>query len=141
MSAFLWEGVPVCDIRAAGGMTDMLVRTPDLGRALAETLGARSAALMRGHGAVGVGTSLPVVVFRSVYLEQNARLQAQAMTLGGPITYLADEEAQKASINVGATVQRPWELSVGGTKGGSPGTRRRPSGARGRRPRAARNFT
>jgi HCOMODA/2-hydroxy-3-carboxy-muconic semialdehyde decarboxylase len=110
MSAFLWDGVPVFEIRNAGGMTDMLVRSPDLGRALAETLGSRSAALMRGHGAVVVGASLPIVVFRSVYLEMNARLQAQALALGGPITYLADEEGRKAAANVGATVQRPWEL-------------------------------
>src|SRR5205823_6330732 len=77
MSAFIWEGVPLFDIRdAAGGMTDMLVRSPALGRALAQTLDRRTVALMRGHGAVIVGPSLPVAVFRSVYLETNARLQA-----------------------------------------------------------------
>src|SRR5207245_2737314 len=59
MSAFLWEGVPVFDIRrAAGGASDMLVRDPALGRALAQTLGSHTAALMRGHGAVVVGPSL-----------------------------------------------------------------------------------
>ena len=111
MSAFLWEGVPVFEIRqAAGGPTDMLVRTPALGRALAQTLGPRAAALMRGHGAVVVGSSLPLVVFRSVYLEMNARLQAQAMALGGSVTYLDDEEARQATANVGRTVPRPWEL-------------------------------
>lgn len=111
MSAFLADGVPVFDIRqAAGGMTDMLVRNPALGRALAQTLGARPAALMRGHGAVVVGASLPFAVFRSVYLEMNARLQAQAMALGGPVTYLDSEEAKKAAASVGGTVGRPWEL-------------------------------
>jgi HCOMODA/2-hydroxy-3-carboxy-muconic semialdehyde decarboxylase len=111
MSAFLWEGVPVFDIRqAAGGPSDMLVRTPSLGRALAATLGSRTAALMRGHGAVVVGPSLPQAVFRSVYLELNARLQAQAMALGGPVTYLDPEEARRAAGSVGATVPRPWEL-------------------------------
>ena len=111
MSAFLWEGVPVFDIRqAAGGSSDMLVRTPALGRALAGTLGSRTAALMRGHGAVVVGPSLPQAVFRSVYLEMNARLQAQAMALGGPVTYLDPEEAKQAAGAVGSTVLRPWEL-------------------------------
>ena len=111
MSAFLWEGVPVFDIRqAAGGPSDMLVRTPALGRALAGTLGSRTAALMRGHGAVVVGPSLPQAVFRSVYLEMNARLQAQAMALGGPVTYLDPEEAKQAAGAVGSTVLRPWEL-------------------------------
>jgi len=66
MSAFLGGGVPVFDIKAAAGQpTDMLVRTPALGRALAQTLGERPVALMRGHGAVVVGDSLPRVVFRS----------------------------------------------------------------------------
>src|SRR5438132_1910466 len=110
MSAFLGEGVPVFDLRqAAGGSSDMLVRTPALGRALAGTLGSRTAALMRGHGAVVVGPSLPQAVFRSVYLEMNARLQAQAMALGGPVTYLDPEEAKQAAGAVGSTVLRPWE--------------------------------
>jgi ribulose-5-phosphate 4-epimerase/fuculose-1-phosphate aldolase len=111
MSAFLVGGVPVFDIkRAAGGATDMLVRTPALGHALAQTLGDRPVALMRGHGAVVVGDSLPRAVFRSVYTEMNARLQAQAMALGGPVTYLDDEEARRAEASVGGTTVRPWEL-------------------------------
>lgn len=110
MSAFLGGGVPVFDIRSAGGMTDMLVRNPALGRALAQTLGDRAAALMRGHGAVVVGASLPLAVFRSVYTEMNARLQAQAMALGGNVIYLDPEEARLAEVSVGGTVGRPWEL-------------------------------
>jgi ribulose-5-phosphate 4-epimerase/fuculose-1-phosphate aldolase len=111
MSAFLGGGVPVFDIKvAAGGPTDMLVRTPALGRALAQTLGARPVALMRGHGAVVVGPSVQAVVFRSVYTEMNAKLQAQAMALGGPVTYLDPDEARKAEANVGDTIGRPWEL-------------------------------
>jgi HCOMODA/2-hydroxy-3-carboxy-muconic semialdehyde decarboxylase len=112
MSAFLSGGVPVWDIgRAAGGATDMLVRTPALGHALAQALGARPVVLMRGHGAVVVGTSLPQVVFRSVYTEVNARLQAQAIALGGGnVTYLSPEEAAKAEGSIASTLGRPWEL-------------------------------
>jgi HCOMODA/2-hydroxy-3-carboxy-muconic semialdehyde decarboxylase len=62
-----------------------------------------------GTRGVVVGTSLPVVVFRSVYTEMNARLQAQAMALG-PVTYLDDEEARRAEASVGGTIPRPWEL-------------------------------
>ncbi|HTO11933.1 MAG TPA: class II aldolase/adducin family protein [Candidatus Binatia bacterium] len=111
MSAFLGGGVPVFDIKAAaGGPTDMLVRNPALGRALAATLGPRPAALMRGHGCVVVGASIQMAVFRSVYTEMNAKLQAQAMALGGPVTYLDDEEARLAAGSVGGTVVRPWDL-------------------------------
>ena len=109
MSAFLVGGVPVFDIRTAAGETDMLVRNPELGRALAKTLAGHTVALMRGHGAVIVAADLPHVVFRSVYTELNARLQAQAIALGG-VKYLDDEEARKAEATMGATVQRPWEL-------------------------------
>src|SRR5215831_13405806 len=111
MSAFLWVGVPVFDIRTASGeSTDMLVRNPALGRLLAQTLGTRPVALMRGHGAVAVGGSLPEVVFRAVYTEVNARLQAQAMALGGTVTYLDPEEAKKAEASIAGTLGRPWEL-------------------------------
>jgi HCOMODA/2-hydroxy-3-carboxy-muconic semialdehyde decarboxylase len=110
MSAFLRGGVPVFDIRKAAGETDMLIRTPELGGALAKALGPHAAALMRGHGAVVVAEDLPHAVFRSVYTELNARLQAQAISLGGKVTYLDDEEARKAEATMGSTVQRPWDL-------------------------------
>jgi HCOMODA/2-hydroxy-3-carboxy-muconic semialdehyde decarboxylase len=111
MSAFLVGGAPVFDIRSASGeMTDMLVRSPALGRALAQVLGGAPVALMRGHGCVVVGTGLPQVVFRSVYTEVNARLQAQAMALGGQIVYLDPQEAKKAEASIAGTLTRPWEL-------------------------------
>ena len=75
------------------------------------SMGARPVALMRGHGAVVVGASLPLVVFRSVYTEVNARLQSQAMAIGsGQVTYLDPEEARLAEASVSGTVTRPWEL-------------------------------
>ena len=112
MSAFLWRGVPVFEIRtAAGGASDMLVRNALLGRALAQTLGDRTAALMRGHGAVVVGDSLPSAVRRSVYLEMNARLQWQAINLAGDkVVYLDDEEAKLTEANDAGTTPRVWEL-------------------------------
>ncbi len=109
MSAFLADGAPVWDIRASAGDTDMLVRTRALGSALARSLGSHAVALMRGHGVVTVAGGLPVVVFRSVYTEVNARLQAQAMGLGA-VTYLSPEEAKRAEASVAGTVARPWEL-------------------------------
>jgi len=108
MSAFVGEGVPVFEIRNVGGMTDMLVRTSALGHALAATLGGHPAALMRGHGAVVVGTDLPITVARRVYLEMNAKLQAQAMTLGGPVTYLDPGEVHKVVAR--QDYARAWAL-------------------------------
>jgi HCOMODA/2-hydroxy-3-carboxy-muconic semialdehyde decarboxylase len=111
MSAFLAAGAPVFDIRAATGRaTDMLVRDGALGRALAQALGAAPVALMRGHGNVVVGASLPEVVFRAVYTEVNARLQAQAMALSSSVTYLDADEARSAERSIAPTLGRPWEL-------------------------------
>lgn len=96
MSAFIGQGVPNWEIRDARPGTDMLVRDTYLGASLARRLGAHPAALMRGHGAVVVGESLQVAVGRSVYLEQNARMQFQAEMLatrsGAAITFMDDQE-------------------------------------------------
>jgi HCOMODA/2-hydroxy-3-carboxy-muconic semialdehyde decarboxylase len=105
---FMAEGLPIFEIRNAGGMTDMLVRNAALGRALAQALGNKSAALMRGHGAAVVGPSLPHVVGRSIYLEVGARLQAQAIALGGTINYLDPEEGRR--IEARRDYIRSWEM-------------------------------
>ena len=100
MAAFVGEGIPNFEIRDAQQGTDLLVKTPYLGEALARTLGGHPAALMRGHGCVVVGENLPRAVGRSVYLEMSARMQLAAITIAGPggrITYLDDAEV-RASV-------------------------------------------
>jgi ribulose-5-phosphate 4-epimerase/fuculose-1-phosphate aldolase len=109
MSGFLGPGVPIFEIRETAGDTDMLVRNPALGRALALRLDNKPAALMRGHGSVAVGISLPQAVFRAVYLEVNARLQSEAMRLGN-INFLTSEEARLAAAGNDIHVLRPWML-------------------------------
>jgi HCOMODA/2-hydroxy-3-carboxy-muconic semialdehyde decarboxylase len=110
MSGFLGDGLPLYEIReAAGTATDMLVRTPGLARALARTVGAAPGALMRGHGAVVAGRSLSQVVARSVYMEVNARIQLEALRLGGPVRYLDPEEAQ-LTVAMHGDYPRAWEL-------------------------------
>lgn len=106
-AAFLGEGIPVFEIRDVEGMTDMLVENATRGRALAHTLGDHPAVLMRGHGAAIVGPSVKIAVARSVYLDLNAKLQAQAMLLGGKVTYFEPEEARKTAPN---DYERAWEL-------------------------------
>lgn len=108
-SAFISFGVPVFEIRERAGMTDMLIRNAPLGRNLAEALGDHPAALMRGHGAVITGPSLPRMVSRTIFLALNATLQAQAMSMGAPITYMAPEEARKIEEREGHGLARTWE--------------------------------
>jgi HCOMODA/2-hydroxy-3-carboxy-muconic semialdehyde decarboxylase len=111
MAAFVGEGLPNFEIRDVQKGTDLLVKTPELGKALAKTLGSKPASLMRGHGAVVVGENLPRAVGRSVYLELSAQLQMQAMALAGPggkITYL--DEAEVAASNPVQNYARAWPM-------------------------------
>src|SRR5579863_228508 len=48
LAGFLAEGVPVFEIRKGFGSTDLLIRDPARGAALARSLGPRPVALMRG---------------------------------------------------------------------------------------------
>ena len=111
IASFLGRGTPVFDIRAAGGpATDMLIRNNALGKALATTLGANAVALMRGHGSVAVGPTLKHVVYRAVYTEVNARIEAEALAMGGKPEFLDAGEAAAATKTGDGLVERPWEL-------------------------------
>lgn len=110
MGAFLGVATPVFEIRDAGGeATDMLVRNRPLGAALASKLADSAVILMRGHGATIVGASLRQAVFRAVYTEINARLQAQAMQIGD-VTYLNSDEAKNAAQTNDEQGGRAWDL-------------------------------
>ena len=110
MAGFLGAATPVFEIRdTAGPATDMLVRDPRLGAALAASLGGSAVVLMRGHGSTTVGETLRQAVFRAVYAEVNARLQAEALRLG-PVTYLSDEEAAATTATNNTHIDRAWDL-------------------------------
>lgn len=108
MASFIGDGLPVFEIRKVKKGSDLLVRDPKLGAALAKTLGKQAAALMRGHGSVTVGENLPRAVGRSVYLEMSAKMQLQAMLLSNKITYF-DAAEVKASAPV-QDYKRAWPL-------------------------------
>jgi HCOMODA/2-hydroxy-3-carboxy-muconic semialdehyde decarboxylase len=110
MAAFIGEAAPIFEIRDhAGDETDLLISSSKLGAALAKTLGQGNVVLMRGHGATIVGASLKEVVFRAVYTEGNARLQAEGLRIG-PVTYLSAGEIKTATVNVGGEATRAWDL-------------------------------
>jgi len=114
---FFYPEVPVFEIREAAGFTNLLISNSELGQALAQKLGSNSVALLRGHGNVVVGPTLRIAVYRAVITEANAKLLLQAKMLGGPITYLAPEEAaimEAAQLRVrpGHGHDRNWELWV-----------------------------
>jgi ribulose-5-phosphate 4-epimerase/fuculose-1-phosphate aldolase len=109
MAGFLGAGCARFDIRTVAGDTDLLIRDRALGRALAEALGECPVVLMRGHGSTVVGASLEQAIYRAIYAETNARLQAQALQLGA-VTYLNEAEAALAAATNDGQVSRTWEL-------------------------------
>jgi len=105
---FFAEPVPVWEPRREFGMTEMLVNNAALGRSLVQSLGKHAAVLMRGHGVAVTGPSIQHVVGRAIYLEVGAKLQAQAIALGGPVNYLDPEEGRR--IEARRDYVRSWEL-------------------------------
>jgi len=112
MASFIPPAVPVFEIREVAGMTDLLVRSKELGEALARTLGGSPVALLRGHGNVVVGANLKYAVSRAYYIEVNARLQLQARTLEGPLTFLDPQESAKFNGGKGVNPERAWDMWV-----------------------------
>jgi ribulose-5-phosphate 4-epimerase/fuculose-1-phosphate aldolase len=109
VSAFLGRGVPKFDIRDKAGMTNMLVRTAQLGQDLAASLGDKEVVLMRGHGATMVAKTIKGAVYRAMYSMSNAQIQLDAMRLG-EVTYLAPEEARLHAEYIDEVVFRPWNM-------------------------------
>jgi HCOMODA/2-hydroxy-3-carboxy-muconic semialdehyde decarboxylase len=109
-AAFLAEGVPVFDIREKFGTTDIVISSAAKGAALAQALGDKSVGLLRAHGMVAVGPSLPVAVFRAIFTVTSASIQHQAQALGGDIAALDEEEGRIADIVNIETVGRSWDL-------------------------------
>ncbi len=109
-AAFLAAGVPVFDIREQFGTTDIVISSAAKGAALAQTLADKPVALLRAHGMVAVGPSLPVAVFRAIFTVTSAAIQHQAQALGGEIAALDADEGRIADIVNVETVGRSWEL-------------------------------
>lgn len=80
-------GLPLFDYTTA------LIRTPELGRELAKTVGAARGALMKNHGLAMVGGSVQEATLYAVFLEKAARIQLLATASGEP-SWSSDEEAK-----------------------------------------------
>jgi ribulose-5-phosphate 4-epimerase/fuculose-1-phosphate aldolase len=109
MAGFLGSGSTTFDNRDKFGNTDMLIRNAELGKALAQSLDQCACVLMRGHGSTVVGNSIEQVVFRAIYAETNAKLQAQALGIGD-VTFLTPEEADLAAAANDGQIPRSWDL-------------------------------
>lgn len=107
MGGFIGTGLPTFDIRKSFGATNMLINNAEKGKALAETLGDRPAAFMRGHGGITVGNSIMHSVGRSVYLKINSEMHLQAG--GRKIETLSADEARQAEAG-NQEFPKDWDL-------------------------------
>ena len=101
--------MPVWESRDGFGATKMLVNDAKLGASLAATLGDKPVALMRGHGDVVVGPNVRVATLRAVYTDENARMLAIALSIGGPVNYLSPAEGALRDKDP-SDPTRTWEL-------------------------------
>ena len=107
-AGFLPPETPTFEIRDVrkDGDRGMQVTDSARGAALARTLSSYPVALMRGHGEVVVGSSVKQAVVYAAYVDINARMQTQALSLSRDIVTLDQPELftpEEFDIN------RPWE--------------------------------
>lgn len=109
-AAVIGADIPVWDIQNDFGDTDMLVRSIEQGNSLAATLADNTCVLMRGHGAVVVGTGIERAVLTAVYLQVNANVLLEAGALGMP-QGLSDAEIRLATESQFSSLALPraWE--------------------------------
>lgn len=92
-----------------------LLRDDAAAVALAETLGDRSALVMRGNGAITVGESLPQAVTLAWFLEDAARVErdVRAMGLDPESGLLSPDEIAARQVWAGGVVERMWAHLTG----------------------------
>ena len=81
------------------------INTKPLGVDLAQALGGARAVMLRSHGAVCVGADIVEAFVLAVYLEENARRQYLARSLGTP-SVLGDDEVE----TIGRNLRKPHLL-------------------------------
>jgi HCOMODA/2-hydroxy-3-carboxy-muconic semialdehyde decarboxylase len=86
-----------------------LVRDPASAAALVSQLGAARGIVMRGNGAVTVGTSIEEAVVMAWYLEDAARLELAVLNTGLPAFELTAAEAADRAGSSGSLVERMWD--------------------------------
>jgi ribulose-5-phosphate 4-epimerase/fuculose-1-phosphate aldolase len=97
------DGVPVFD-------RITLVRTLELGDAVASSLGNRRGMLLRGHGANVVGDDVRLACVLALWMEQAADIQLRALSAGKPC-YFTPEELDEIHGQVfqHSVADRAWE--------------------------------
>lgn len=95
--------VPVMD-------SPLSVNTREMGSRLATTLGRGSAALLKSHGALIVGTNMIECFALAVYLEENAYRQYMALQIGRPYAFsLEERQICRKNLWSAGLFRKAWE--------------------------------
>lgn len=86
-----------------------LVRDDERAAAVARTLGGARAVVLRGNGAVVVGSSLEEACVLAWYLEDAARVELDVLAAGEPGNVLSAAEAADRATMQGRIVERMWD--------------------------------
>lgn len=86
-----------------------LIRTAELGRVLADTLGGAPGCLIPQHGLVTVGPDLASAVMRAMLLDRACAQQLRALAAGGPVRWSDEDELAVKR----AEVWSPQQLHAG----------------------------
>jgi ribulose-5-phosphate 4-epimerase/fuculose-1-phosphate aldolase len=70
----------------------VLIRTPELGREVAAAMGGADVGILRGHGVVTVGDSVPQATLRALDLVELSSICAGVRSLGGTVRALSEED-------------------------------------------------
>ncbi|KZL68178.1 class ii aldolase and adducin domain-containing protein [Colletotrichum incanum] len=116
------DGSPVFDTAdhmEEGDVPDLLVRTENMGAALAKHFdNGNNVTMMRGHGFTVVADSIELAVMRAIYTQKNASIQTTALMLQGVtgstggIKGLSKEECAGSDQTTRWSMLRPWNLWV-----------------------------
>jgi ribulose-5-phosphate 4-epimerase/fuculose-1-phosphate aldolase len=92
-------------------LTGGLIKTRELGAALAGALGDARACLMPQHGIVAVGRDTPTAVMTAVLLDRACRTQLAAMSAGPLRRWGAEQDtvAKRADVWSGAQIRAGWD--------------------------------
>lgn len=109
MGSYFSPGVPLWD-------DPQLVRTQEQAAGVAQTLGERTAVVMRGNGAVVVAPTLEKAVVLTWYLEDAARIELALHSAGltEKAAVMTEEEAAIRAVGTGRIYERMWEYLVAG---------------------------
>jgi len=105
-------------------LTGDLITSPELGQALADSLGKHNAVFLVNHGIVTVGKDVESAVVRAVILERACRMQLLVKSFGGWPTWSDPEESLSKRNNIypHAHLHQVWrylrrQLGPGGASG------------------------